>query len=65
MAGRQVVQRAIEKRQLLPGLLETGGEFGAVPGMPGVAGFDRFAIGVEQAEVEIEAVSPVPAERAR
>ena len=47
------------------GLLEARGKLGAVPSVPGVAGLYRFAIGVEQTEVEVEAIGLVPAEGAR
>lgn len=47
---------------MLARLLQARGELGAVPGVPGVAGFDGFAIGMEQAEIEVEAIGPVPAE---
>ena len=43
---------------------EPRGELGAVPGVPGVGGFYRFAIGVKQAEIEVEAIGLMPAERA-
>jgi len=48
---------------LLAGLLEAAGEVFAVPVMSGVAGLHRFAVLVEQAEVEVEAVGLMPAER--
>ncbi|MNX73970.1 hypothetical protein D3C86_1053870 [compost metagenome] len=62
---RQGAQWAAEKLQLLASLAEALGETFAAPVMPGVAGFHRFTVLVEQAEIEVEAVRLMPAKRPR
>ena len=51
--------------KLLAGLLEASGKPFAVPVMPGIAGFHGLAVFMEQAEIEVETVGLMPAERAR
>ena len=62
--GRQGVQRAIQKTQLLAGQLHAPGETLAVPVGPGVAGLDRLPVAVEQAPVEVETIGLMPAKSA-
>src|SRR5437868_3672858 len=63
LSRRQSAQRSAQKFKLLASLLEALGETVAAPVMPGVAGFHCLAVGVEQAEVKVEAVGLMPAKR--